>query len=101
MNQDVEQVWGIPRSVMEAEIGNFQGFLPAQLPLFESCRNLEPLGSFRDRPQAEEDAQWKQMIPYVCILHEGSMLVLQRLKTQGEKRLHGKRSVGVGGACQS
>ncbi len=97
MNQDVEQVWGIPRSVMEAEIGIFQGFLPAQLPLFKSCRNLEPLGNFRDRPQAEEDTQWKQIIPYVCILHEDSMLVLQRLKTQGEKRLHGKRSVGVGG----
>ena len=97
MNQDVEQVWGIPRSVMEREIGQFQGFLPAEASLLDFCSSMETLGSFRDRPEAEEDPQWKQFIPYVCILHEGSILVLQRLKTQGEKRLHGKRSIGVGG----
>lgn len=97
MNQDVEQVWGIPRSAMIGQIGDFQGFLTARDSLLDSCRQLEPLGSFRDRPEAEEDPQWKQLIPYVCILHEDSILVLQRLKTQGEKRLHGKRSIGVGG----
>lgn len=95
--EDVEQVWGIPRTVMNSEIGQFQGFLSSNADLEECCRILEPLGTYRDRPSAEEDSEWKQVIPYVCILHEEKILVLQRLKTQGEKRLHGKRSIGVGG----
>ncbi len=95
--RDVEQVWGIPRTVMNSEIGQFQGFLSSDADFAESCRLLEPYGSFRDRPSAEEDSEWKQVIPYVCILHGDQVLVLQRLKTQGEKRLHGKRSIGVGG----
>ncbi|OUU19604.1 MAG: hypothetical protein CBC13_12160 [Planctomycetia bacterium TMED53] len=97
MTEDVELVWGIPRSVMESEIGQFQGFLRQSQDLMQLCQNLEPLGSFRERPQAEEDSSWKQVIPYVSILHGNQILVLQRLKTQGEKRLHGKRSIGVGG----
>jgi len=97
LNQIIEQVWGIPREIMNTEIGQFQGFRRVSADLTELCRLLEPHGAFRDRPAAEEDPGWKQVIPYVCILHEDEILVLQRLKTQGEKRLHGKRSIGVGG----
>lgn len=49
------------------------------------------------RARAEEDAGFRQIIPYVLVRHAGKFLLLERLATQGEKRLHGKLSVGVGG----
>ncbi|NCF56505.1 MAG: NUDIX domain-containing protein [Planctomycetia bacterium] len=97
MSQEPEQVWGIPRQDMVDLIGDFQGFLADSSDILSSCLRLENQGSFRDRPAAEEDPTWKQVIPYVCIDFEGQILVLQRLATQGEKRLHGKKSIGVGG----
>ena len=52
---------------------------------------------FVPRPQAEEDASFRQIIPYIVIRRAGKILLLERLKTQTEKRLHGKMSIGVGG----
>lgn len=54
-------------------------------------------GFFAERRWAETQPAYKQPIPYVAVLREGEVLCLTRLATQGEKRLHGKRSVGVGG----
>lgn len=52
---------------------------------------------FIDRPEAEGDPAYKQLIPYVTITNDGHFLLLERTKAQGEKRLHGMLSLGVGG----
>jgi predicted NUDIX family phosphoesterase len=49
------------------------------------------------RRRAEEDSTFKQIIPYCVVRHKEDVLLLRRLKTQGEKRLHNKLSIGVGG----
>ena len=52
---------------------------------------------FISRPLAEQDLAHKQLIPYVTILCQGHYLCLERTAAQGEARLHGKLSLGVGG----
>ena len=52
---------------------------------------------FVERRKAEQDSSWKQVIPYVVVTRGDSLLLLERTKRQGEARLHGKLSIGVGG----
>ena len=52
---------------------------------------------FMDRPDAEHDPTYRQVIPYVLIRQNGKYLTVTRHKTQGEPRLHDKMSVGIGG----
>ena len=54
-------------------------------------------GFFVERRHAEEDSGFKQIIPYSLVLHDNRILVLKRTASQGESRLHNKRSIGVGG----
>ncbi|MGE4619056.1 MAG: hypothetical protein AAEJ04_04520 [Planctomycetota bacterium] len=96
-DNEIEQVWGIPRQVMEEQLGCFQGFLPVAGDLKECCASLEAFGSFRPRNEVEEDSQWKQVIPYIALQYQDRILTLRRLSTQGEARLHNKKSIGVGG----
>lgn len=51
------------------------------------------------RDEAEGNPQWRQLIPYVvvCNLIDSEVFAFTRLKQQSEKRLHQKRSIGVGG----
>jgi predicted NUDIX family phosphoesterase len=97
VENEIEQVWGIPRQAMEDQIGRFQGFLPVAGDLNDCCSLLEPFGSFRPRNEVEEDPQWKQVIPYIALRYQDRILTLRRLSTQGEARLHNKLSIGVGG----
>lgn len=54
-------------------------------------------GRFVDRPIAEEDSAFKQLIPYV-VVRDGSLIYLmERTAAGGDLRLHGKASIGVGG----
>ena len=55
------------------------------------------LRKFLPRSQVEQDETHKQIIPYVCIRHENSFVLLQRTKKQSEARLHNKFSLGIGG----
>jgi predicted NUDIX family phosphoesterase len=52
---------------------------------------------FLDRPTAEVSPQYKQIIPYVLIRHDGAYFLLQRTQKQTEARLHHKLSLGIGG----
>lgn len=52
---------------------------------------------FLERRHAEQDAAFKQVIPYTMVLHGDEVLLLRRLDKGGEARLHGKLSIGVGG----
>ena len=52
---------------------------------------------FLDRPVAEQDPTWRQVIPYVLVRHAHRWLLLRRTSKQTETRLHHRLSLGVGG----
>ncbi len=61
-------------------------------------RIIEKNGIFKDRDKVENDPKYKQIIPYIAMYNDmNEILTLRRLKTQSEKRLHNKLSLGVGG----
>ena len=60
-------------------------------------QRIRERGFFLERRKAEEDSGFKQIIPYCVVRHGGDLFLLRRLPTQGEKRLHNKLSIGVGG----
>lgn len=95
-----EQVLVLPTSEFRA-LGHFQGFstdLDTYLPAILESQQL----SYRPRSEMEQDPGFKQLIPYVLVRYtdEGGTPHLFQYKRgggQGEKRLHAKRSVGIGG----
>lgn len=101
MTHTHENVLVIPRKAFE-ENGEFQGFLPIKgrkepgiyLGLNDDG---EMTSSFMERDQAENNAEFKQIIPYIIILHKGSIFVYDRNEQSGEDRLHNKSSIGIGG----
>jgi len=54
-------------------------------------------GFFVERAYAERTPHLKQIIPYGVVVSGGEVLLLKRLSKGGEKRLHDKLSIGVGG----
>ena len=52
---------------------------------------------FMARSEAEGDAGFKQIIPYVLLVHGGKVLHYVRGKKSGEQRLVSKGSIGIGG----
>ncbi len=72
-----------------------RGFLSDIHPDF--LRDLPRRAFFIDRPTAEADCAYRQVIPYVLVRNEGKYLTVTRHRTQGEPRLHDKMSVGIGG----
>jgi predicted NUDIX family phosphoesterase len=54
-------------------------------------------GEFMDRPLAEENPAFKQLIPYVVVRDGALVYLLERTDAGGDSRLHGKASIGVGG----
>src|SRR5262249_32770278 len=62
--------------------------------------------SYRPRGEMEQDPSFKQLIPYVIFRYTNpagrtSVFEYTRGKGQGEKRLHSKRSIGIGGHISS
>jgi predicted NUDIX family phosphoesterase len=54
-------------------------------------------GRFMERPLAEEDVAFKQLIPYVVVRDGALVYLMERTAAGGDPRLHGKASIGVGG----
>jgi predicted NUDIX family phosphoesterase len=101
---ETEQVLVVPTSLFH-ELGHFQGFSSDADRYLEELLSPEHT-SYRPRDEMEEDACFKQLIPYVIFQYvdsDGAVSVFQytRGKGQGEKRLHAKRSVGIGGHISS
>ncbi|MEE2843897.1 MAG: phosphoesterase [Planctomycetota bacterium] len=97
---EVEQILVVPTRVFH-ELGHVQGFSADVDKYLSELLRPENI-SYRPRPEMEEDASFKQLIPYVIFRHtdaNGDVSVFQyrRGKGSGEKRLHQKKSVGIGG----
>lgn len=78
--------------------GAFHGFAP-----LAECVSLLPVLAnqhfFTKRGPAEEDPSLQQLIPYLVLTEPSRQrfLLYQRLKGGGEQRLHGLKSLGIGG----
>ncbi|GBU28469.1 hypothetical protein R84B8_02028 [Treponema sp. R8-4-B8] len=66
---------------------NIQDFLNA----------VQKEGCFIPRSNAENDFNFKQVIPYIYISHDKNIFLTNRKSTQFESRLHNKYSLAVGG----
>jgi predicted NUDIX family phosphoesterase len=101
---DTEHVLVVPTALLR-DLGYFQGFCPDVERYLETLLSPEHT-SYRPRNQMEEDPSFKQLIPYVIFRHtaaNGTVSLFQytRGKGQGERRLHRKRSIGIGGHISS
>ncbi|MEX1024295.1 MAG: hypothetical protein WD226_04380 [Planctomycetota bacterium] len=79
-----------------------QGFSPfGPGALTEFLATVDEHGFFVERQRAEREPAWKQVIPYVAVSQGAApgerLFAMRRLTRGGEARLHGKRSLGVGG----
>lgn len=52
---------------------------------------------FGDRDKLETDETYRQLIPYLVLMHNERVAVFQRTARSKEKRLHGMKMIGVGG----
>jgi predicted NUDIX family phosphoesterase len=52
---------------------------------------------FLPRSQAEDDPNYKQLIPYVVMKYRDQLFCYTRSQSSGETRLHALRSIGIGG----
>jgi predicted NUDIX family phosphoesterase len=99
-----EHVLVVPTAAFH-ELGHFQGFSGDTDRYL--TRLLQPqLVSYRPRAAMEEDPSFKQLIPYVVFRYHnpaGGVELFQYTRGggQGERRLHSKRSIGVGGHISS
>jgi predicted NUDIX family phosphoesterase len=99
-----EKVLVVPTALFR-QLGYFQGFsadVSRYLPRLLEGQDVEDL----PRGQMEEDPSYKQLIPYVLFRwtdDDGRVQLFQyqRGGGMGERRLHAKRSVGVGGHISS
>lgn len=95
MSASVENILVVPRRVFE-DLGAFEGLS------FEAGRYLasffDPRNNlFLPRPAAEDDPDYKQIIPYLMLRHGERVLCYTRGKSGGEARLHARMSIGIGG----
>jgi predicted NUDIX family phosphoesterase len=63
----------------------------------EFIQSLPCKAFFMDRPEAEKDPSFRQVIPYTLVFYNGKYLTVTRLSTQTEARLHNLMSFGIGG----
>jgi predicted NUDIX family phosphoesterase len=99
-----ERVLVVPTSVFQ-QLGYFEGFSPDIARYLPRLLESEEL-SYRPRGQMEEDPSFKQLIPYVLFRwtdRDETVHLFEYLRGGGggERRLHARRSVGIGGHISS
>ncbi len=95
MTPSEEQVLVIPTRVLR-DAGLFQGLcrdIDRYLPIVLDVRQF----TFLPRSHAEDDPNFKQLIPYVVLKYRDQVFHYRRGQGAGEKRLRALRSIGIGG----
>ncbi|MFA5966990.1 MAG: hypothetical protein WC805_00525 [Patescibacteria group bacterium] len=93
MSEEVEKILVVP-----AEWANNlcqPGFTSDIHPNF--LAKLPEIAFFMDRPAAEINPKFRQIIPYILVKYQNKYLTVTRRTTQTEVRLHNKVSFGIGG----
>jgi predicted NUDIX family phosphoesterase len=76
----------------------FTGIRPAgEAELGELLGAVTIHGRFLDRPNAEANPSFKQLIPYVVVRDGEQVFLMERSDGGADPRLHRKASIGVGG----
>lgn len=92
-----ERVLVLPRGAVPGG-ADFHGIRAADGETLQALRAaVEVDGRYLERPAAEEDPAHKQLIPYVVVRDGGKVFLMERTDAGGDRRLHGKASIGVGG----
>jgi predicted NUDIX family phosphoesterase len=94
-----EHVLCIPRLLFH-QLGHFQGFMADATPYFKTLFDAN-YTTYRPRDQVETDPSFKQLIPYCIFRHAETVFHYRRGKLQGDGRLRGLRSIGIGGHISS
>jgi predicted NUDIX family phosphoesterase len=93
----IERVLVLPRNAVPGGC-DFTGVRRADdAALAELRAAVATDGRFLDRPTAEQDPTFKQLIPYVVVRHAERVFLMERTDAGGDPRLHRKASIGVGG----
>lgn len=93
----VERVLVLPRDLVPGGCA-FTGIRPVGLAALEELRQaVASHGRFLDRPIAEANPAFKQLIPYVLVRSGELVFLMERSEGGGDRRLHRKASIGVGG----
>jgi predicted NUDIX family phosphoesterase len=87
-------VLGLPRDRVPGGLG-WRGV--AARPFDPYLAALQEFGTFRPRPDAEQDPTWKQVIPYVVLRDGERIFLMRRTRAGGDERLHDRYSIGIGG----
>lgn len=93
----MERIVVVPRACLFG--GDWpQGFVRAGSPEADAAlRVVAAHGLVVSRVAAEPDPTWKQPIPYCTLVRDEEVFCVERLPRQGESRLHGHLSLGLGG----
>ena len=84
--------WSVPDGC------DFRGMRPAQPAALDALLGaVARHGRYLRRPVAEDDPFHKQLIPYVVVRDGSRVFLMERTDAGGDRRLHGKASIGVGG----
>jgi predicted NUDIX family phosphoesterase len=93
----VERVLVLPRDRVPGGC-DFTGIRAAEGNALEALRDaVVAHGGYLDRPVAEANPAFKQLIPYVVLRSRDLVFLMERSAGGGDVRLHGKASIGVGG----
>jgi len=95
MPRTEENVLVIRRALFD-ELGSFQGLQRDADRYIESFMRRQN-NFFLPRSRAEQDPEFKQIIPYVVFTFGDTILRYVRGAKSGEKRLVAKASIGIGG----
>lgn len=98
-----DHVLCVRRGWLEQKTGVFHGFLRAEYfgNLLQRAVHEEQAWDWCPRALCETDPTWKQLIPYLVVLNPaGDVLTYRRAPASSETRLHGQRSIGLGGHVQ-
>jgi predicted NUDIX family phosphoesterase len=89
-----EDILVVSREKIFSHTPAWNGIIPAQDDIIKTIMEEH---HFHPRQLAEEDTDFKQIIPYMIFKHEESFFIMQRSKKAGEKRLAEKYTLGIGG----
>jgi predicted NUDIX family phosphoesterase len=90
-----ERVLCFERKLLD-DLGLFQG-LSLEVGKYMAVVAARANVTYLNRRDAEQNKRYKQLIPYVIIVKKDRVLRYQRGLKGGENRLHGLRSIGIGG----
>jgi predicted NUDIX family phosphoesterase len=87
-------VLGLPRELVPGGLG-WRGVRTADFTPYLAA--IDEHGTYRRRGDAEDDPEWKQVIPYLALRDGEDVFLMRRSRAGGDVRLHDRYTIGVGG----